>query len=73
MKLTEEHMNKALSIALLAGGILLLVFGFNASNSFSSDVSRTFTGSPTDKSIWLLVGGAVAAIAGLVGLVRKSS
>ena len=32
-------MNKAVSIALLAGGIVLIVIGVNATNSFSSDVS----------------------------------
>ena len=63
-------MNKAVSIALLAAGIAMLVFGFQASNSFSSDVSRAFTGSPTDKSMWLLIGGGVAAVLGLFGLVR---
>ncbi len=65
-------MNKPLSLALLAGGIVLIVFGVNASNSLGSDVSRFFTGSPTDKAMWLLVGGAVAAVAGLVGLMRGS-
>jgi hypothetical protein len=65
-------MNKPLSLALLAGGIVLIVFGVNASNSVGSDVSRFFTGSPTDKAMWLLVGGAVAAVAGLVGLMRGS-
>jgi len=65
-------MNKPLSLALLAGGIVLIVFGVNASNSLGSDVSRFFTGSPTDKAMWLLVGGAVAAVAGLVGLLRGS-
>jgi hypothetical protein len=65
-------MNKPLSLALLAGGIVLIVFGVNASNSIGSDVSRLFTGSPTDKAMWLLVGGAVAAVAGLVGLMRGS-
>ena len=65
-------MNKPLSLALLAGGILLIVFGVNASNSFGSDLSRLFTGSPTDKAIWMLVGGAVAAVVGLVGLTRGS-
>jgi hypothetical protein len=64
-------MNKGISIALLVGGIMLLVFGFNASQSFGSDVSRAFTGSPTDKSVWMLVGGAIAAVAGLVGLMRS--
>jgi len=31
-----------------------------------------FTGSPTDKTVWLLVGGAVAAVIGLVGVLRGS-
>jgi hypothetical protein len=65
-------MNKAISIALLVGGIILLVFGINASNSFGSDVSRFFTGSPTDKAVWMMVGGVVASIIGLVGLLRPS-
>jgi len=65
-------MNKPLSLALLAGGILLIVFGVNASNSFGSDISRFFTGSPTDKAIWMMVGGVVAAVVGLLGLARGS-
>lgn len=65
-------MNKPVSLALLAGGIVLIVFGLNASNSFGSDISRFFTGSPTDKAIWMLVGGVVAAVVGLVGLTRGS-
>jgi hypothetical protein len=61
-------MNKALSIAFLVGGVVLLVFGFQAGDSFSSDVSRAFTGNPTDKTIWFLAGGAVLAVMGLIGL-----
>jgi hypothetical protein len=65
-------MNKPLSIALLVGGIILAIFGLNASNSFSSEVSEFFTGSPTDKAMWMLIGGIVAAIIGAVGLARGS-
>ncbi len=65
-------MNKAVSLAVLAGGILLLIFGINAYDSSSSDISRFFTGSATDKSIWMLVGGAVVTVLGLVGLLRGS-
>ena len=65
-------MNKAISIAVLAGGILLLIFGIDAYNSSSSDISRFFTGSATDKSIWMLVGGVIAIVLGLVGLFRGS-
>ena len=65
-------MNKAVSLAILAGGILLIIFGVSASQSLSSDISRFFTGSPTDKAIWMLIGGAIATIIGLAGLVRGS-
>jgi len=65
-------MNRAVSLAILAGGILLTIYGVSASNSFSSDISRFFTGSPTDKTIWMLIGGVVAIIIGLVGLLRRS-
>jgi len=61
-------MNKLISAAILAGGIVLVVFGVAATESFSSDVSRFFTGSPTDKAIWMLIGGIVAVIVGLGGL-----
>lgn len=63
-------MNRILSIALLAGGIVLLVFGISSSDSIGSDFSRLFTGAPTDKTIWLLAGGGIAAVAGAVGLFR---
>jgi hypothetical protein len=64
-------MNKAVSIALLAGGIVLIVVGVNATKSFSSDVSRFFTGSPTDKAVWMLIGKIIAASLGLFGATRS--
>jgi hypothetical protein len=65
-------MNQAISIVLLVIGVVLIVFGVNASQSFSSDVSRFFTGSPTDKAIWFLVGGGVALVVGLVMMFQRS-
>ncbi len=65
-------MTKAISVAVLAGGIVLLIFGISAYNSASSDISRLFSGSATDKSIFLLVGGAVMTVLGLVWLLRGS-
>ncbi len=63
-------MNKAISLAFLIGGIILIIYGISASNSVGSSFSRMFNGSPTDKTIWLLAGGAAAAIIGLVGVLR---
>jgi NO-binding membrane sensor protein with MHYT domain len=61
-------MTKALSIALIVGGVVLLHFGGQSFHSLSNDVSRFFTGSPTNKTIWLIAAGAVAMLAGLIGL-----
>ena len=58
-------MNNIVGIAIIALGVVLLVFGFNESHSFASDVSKTFTGNPTNHSMWLIIGGAVAVIAGI--------
>lgn len=63
--------NRLVSLAVLVGGVVLLIFGINASNSFGSDVSRLFTGSPTDKAVWMIIGGAVAIVVGLVGTWRS--
>jgi len=65
-------MEKTISLAILAAGILLLIFGVSASNSFSSNLSRFFTNSPTDKAIWMLIGGVIITIIGLAGLLRGS-
>ena len=68
----EFSMNKAVALAVLAGGILLLILGINAYDSSSSEISRFFTGSPTDKSVWMLVGGTVGTVIGAGGLLRLS-
>jgi len=57
-------MNKVISLVLLLGGVILLIFGINATNAFDSDVSRFFTGFPTDKAIWMLMGGIIASLHG---------
>jgi hypothetical protein len=57
-------MKQLIGIALLAGGIVLLVFGFQARDSIESRVSGVFNGSPSKKAAWQLVGGAACAVAG---------
>ena len=67
------NMNKLIGLVLLAGGIVLVIYGVSASNSFSSDVSRFFTGSPTDKAIWMTIGGVAAIIVGFISLLRPQT
>ena len=57
-----------LAVALLAVGIVLIYLGISANRSFGSQVSQTFTGSPTTKTTWTLIGGIVCSVFGLVGL-----
>ncbi len=66
-------MNKILGLAFLAVGVVLLVMGFTAADSLGSQFSRFFTGNPTDKSVWLILGGIVAVILGGGGLLYSRS
>ena len=60
-------MQSIIGMALLVGGVVLLIFGMQASASVGSRLSELFTGAPSDRTIWLLVAGVAAAIVG-VGL-----
>jgi hypothetical protein len=64
-------MNQIISISLLVAGVVLFVLGARAINSFSSDISRFFTGTPTDKAVWMLIAGAVLSIVGLVRIFSR--
>jgi hypothetical protein len=59
-------MNRGIGIAFLVVGVVLVIYGLNASDSVSSHVSKAFTGAPTNKTLWLLLGGAASAIVGAV-------
>jgi len=65
-------MYKAFALALLVAGVVLVVIGISASQSLGSDISRFFTGSPTDKAIWMLIGGVALFVVGLAGILRRS-
>jgi hypothetical protein len=61
-------MNKPLSIVLLLAGLALLVYGIMANNSVASETSQAVTGAPTNKALWMMIGGGAAALFGLIGL-----
>jgi hypothetical protein len=60
-------MNKALSIAFLIVGVILLIYGINAHDSLASSAKEALTGSPTDKSLWLIVLGVIGIVVGGFG------
>ena len=59
-------MKLAIGITLIVVGAVLLFYGFRADGSFSSEVSKIFSGHPTDRTLWFLIGGAASVVAGLV-------
>jgi hypothetical protein len=42
-------------MALLVVGVVLIIFGMQASASLGSRLSELFTGAPTDQTIWLVI------------------
>jgi len=64
-------MKRIIGIALLVGGVIALVYGFKAKDSIESQLTQTFTGSPSDNAKWLLIGGAVASVAGMGMILLK--
>ena len=61
----DRGMQSVVGIALLVVGVVLIIFGMQASASLGSRLSELFTGTPSDRTIWLLILGVVAAIVGL--------
>ena len=53
---------------MLAGGILLTLFGMNAMNPAGSDFSRLLASAPAERATWALACGIVMVVAGLAGL-----
>lgn len=62
-------MNRITSLIFLSIGTVLIIYGFNALDSIASSFSRFFSGTPTDKTIWLLLGGFLCFGVGAGGLV----
>ena len=65
-------MKKIIGIALLAGGIVLLVNGFKAKDSVESQLNQALRGSMSKNAIWLLAGGAACSVAGAALILMPS-
>jgi uncharacterized membrane protein YidH (DUF202 family) len=56
--------NKLIGLVLLAVGIMLLVMGYNASQSVGSQFKEAFSGSMSDRATMFYLGGAVVTAVG---------
>lgn len=57
---------RLIGVALLIGGLGMMYFGWQASESLVEQTREMVTGSFSDQTTWQLVGGAAAAIVGLL-------
>lgn len=60
----ESVMTRSLGIGLSALGLVLMLLGFNESQSFASEISQIFQNTPSDRAIWLLASGGIAMALG---------
>ena len=65
-------MKQFIGIAFLGVGIILLCLAYNSYHSAASGVSRVMTGTSTDKTLWLTVGGVLGTVIGVGGLLNGS-
>ena len=63
--------NQLTGIVLVVLGVVLLYFGWQASQSMADQVSESFTGRFTDNTMWYIIGGAVSLAAGAFMMLRK--
>jgi hypothetical protein len=64
-------MHRVIGLAWWVVGIVLLSMGVSASDSIGSEISRFFTGNPSDRSIWLMLGGLASIVLGSAGLMAS--
>ncbi len=58
------QLQRIVGLALLAVGAVLLFMGIRASDSIASQFSKFFTNEPTERALWLMVGGVALIAAG---------
>lgn len=62
---------KLIGIALLILGGVLLYFGVNATEAPMEEIGEAVTGKYSDETMMYLVGGGIAAVIGLVMVLKK--
>ena len=65
-------MDELPSLLILVGGVVLVVYGASAPGRLRDDLPKPTNGPPSDRPVWLVVGGAIGTLAGLVGLLHGS-
>jgi uncharacterized protein DUF3185 len=56
--------SRIIGLTLLAIGVVLVLFGYNASQSMGEQIVEGFTGRFTNQTMWYLIGGTAAIVGG---------
>ena len=67
----KNLMNHASGIALLVVGGLLVLWGYNESESLGSHLTRLYSGNPTQNVLYYYIGGGVCILLGAINLLRR--
>ena len=67
---------RIIGVLLLIGGVVLIIIGVTASHSLADNLSTLFRGRLTQNTLWYIIGGAVAAVVGLlltIGVIGRTT
>jgi hypothetical protein len=65
-----NRFSKIEGITLVTVGLLLIGFGLNGSGVLGADVSRLFTGTSADRSLWFVPSGIGSTVMGLFSIFK---
>lgn len=64
-------LNKVTGVILLVVGSLLILWGYNESESLGSHLTRLYSGNPTQNTLFYYLGGGVCLLLGAINLLRR--
>ncbi|MCZ6843452.1 MAG: DUF3185 family protein [SAR324 cluster bacterium] len=64
-------MNRIIGLVLIAAGAIVGWLGWEEKQSLGSKLTETFSGSPSDKAVWMLIIAGVLIVVGVVALIRS--
>jgi hypothetical protein len=77
LKGTAMSMLRIAGIGVAAVGVVLLIMGLNATDTFGEGVVKTFTGHYSDQTVWYIAGGIAGIVIGgamaAMGVTAKSA
>ncbi len=62
---------KGIGLILLFVGVGLIAYAFNATEALNSAIAQVAASLPTNRTVWLLIGGSGAVVIGMTMIFRR--